>query len=321
MKQNKIGTVHLGEFLLNYGIYVAVCIFVIIMSIVSDKFLTTRNIVNIFTQSSVLMIVCIGMSLTMLTKGIDMSVGAVMFLSAAVMWFANKTWDISLPMMCVLGLLVGTSVGVINGVIAAKLNVYPLLTTLATMYACRGLGLSITGSGAALMPMAWGDLISAKVLGIPVHSIAAVLLAVLVQIFLKMTPFGRKIFAVGDSQKTAHEKGIPVTGVKIFVYAMSGLMCGIASIISSSQTMGATASMGDGTEFMAMIAAVMGGTSMAGGKGSVFPGCLIGAVIMSTVSNSLVLLKAPPNAYSVVYAAVIFVVVLLDTIRSRRTRQ
>lgn len=321
MKQTKLSAMRPGEFLLNYGIYLAVILFVIVMAFVSDNFLKTRNIINIFTQSSVLMILCIGMSLTMLTKGIDMSVGAVMFLSAAVMWHVNRTYDLSLPAMCAVGILVGLCVGVINGIIAAKLNVYPLLTTLATMYACRGLGLSITGSGAALMPMAWGDLITVKVLGIPVHSIAAIALAVLVQIFLKLTPFGRKIFAVGDSQKTAYEKGIPVTWVKIFVYAMSGLMCGIASIISSSQTMGATASMGDGIEFMAMIAAVMGGTSMAGGKGSVFPGCLIGAIIMSTISNSLVLLKAPPNAYSVVYALVIFVVVLLDTIRSRRAKQ
>jgi len=305
------------EFWLKNSIYVAVIIFIIIMSLTNNKFLVPKNIINIFTQSSVLMILSIGMTLTLITKGIDMSVGSVMFLSAAVMQYCGTRLGFSIPAMCLMGILTGTFVGLINGVIAAKLNVYPLLTTLATMYACRGLGLEITGGGAALMPIAWGDLISAKLLGIPIQVYIAILLAILVQIFLNNTQFGRHIFAVGDSQKAAHEKGINIFAVKTFVYAASGFMCGVASIISSSQVMSAPSNMGSGQEFFAIIASVLGGASLFGGKGTTFPGCLIGALIMATISNSLVLTKASANLYSVVYACVIFAVVLLDTIKNK----
>ena len=305
------------EFLLSNIIYVIVILFIIVMALVSDRFLTGKNMINILTQSTVLMALCIGMALTMITQGIDMSMGSLLFLSAAVMQFCGKKLGWSAPAMCAAGLVVGTAVGTLNGVIAAKLHVYPLLTTLATMYACRGLGLCITGGGTGLMPMSWGNLTSHKLLGIPAQVYIVILIAILFQIFLTCTGFGRHIFAVGDSEKTAREKGINITAVKIFVYAASGFMAAVAGIISSSQVVSVPANLGNNQETMAIIAAVLGGTSLFGGKGSTFPCALIGALIMSCISNSLVLLGAPPNAYNVVYACVIFFVVFIDTIKSK----
>ena len=129
--------------------------------------------------------------------------------------------------MCLAGPL-RIAVGMLNGLLAAKLQIYPLLTTLAMMYACRGLGLVITGGGTGLMPMSWGKLTTFRVLGIPSQVYIVLLVAMLFQVILKRTAFGRHIFAVGDSEKTAKEKGINATKVKVFVYSASGFMAGAA---------------------------------------------------------------------------------------------
>lgn len=309
------------ELLLSNVIYIAVVFFIIAMSIISDRFLTLKNIANLFTQSAVLMALSTGMALTMLTQGIDMSLGALLFLCAAVMQFCGKKLGWSALPMCLAGLTTGTLVGILNGLIAAKLRVYPLLTTLATMYACRGMGLLITGGGTGMMPMFWSKLTSQKLFGISVQVYIVVLIAIFFQLFLNHTSFGRQIYAVGDSEKTAREKGINIVRVKVFVYASAGFMAGIAGIISSSQVISVPANLGTNQETMAIIAAVLGGTSLFGGKGSTFPCSLIGALIMSCISNSLVLLGAPANAYNVVYACVIFVVVLLDTLKAKMTNR
>lgn len=304
-------------FLLSNIIYIAAIIFVAIMSFVSDRFLTGKNIINLFTQSTVLMALSTGMALTMITQGIDMSLGSLLFLCAAVMQFCGKKLGWNAGAMCLAGLTTGVLVGVLNGFIAAKLRVYPLLTTLATMYACRGLGLVITGGGTGLMPMFWGKLTTFKILGIPAQVYVVILIGILFQIFLTRTSFGRHVFAVGDSEKTAREKGVNITAVKVFVYASAGLMAGVAGIVSSSQVISVPANLGTNQETMAIIAAVLGGTSLFGGKGSTFPCALIGALIMSCISNALVLMGAVPNAYNVVYACVIFFVVLMDTIKAK----
>ena len=263
------------------------------------------------------MALSIGMALTMLTKGIDMSLGSLLFLCAAVMQFCGKKLHWAPIAMCCAGLATGMLVGAVNGVIAAKLHVYPLLTTLATMYACRGLGLLITGGGTGLMPMSWGRLTTFKLLGIPLQVYVVIVISLIFQLFLSSTCFGRHIYAVGDSEKTAREKGIHITAVKIFVYTAAGFMAGVAGIISSSQVISVPANLGNNQETFAIIAAVLGGTSLFGGKGNTFPCALIGALIMSCISNSLVLLGAAPNMYNVVYACVIFFVVLMDTLKAR----
>lgn len=319
MSRNYLSGKHYAskEFWLSNAIYFAAVIFIVVMSLISDRFLTPKNIINLFTQSAMLMILSVGMSLAMITKGIDMSIGALMFLCAVIMQYCAREFGFSMFLMGLSGVIVGLLIGSLNGLITAKLGVYPLLTTLAVMYACRGIGLRITGGRTAMMPLEWGKLTTFKVLSIPIQVYIAIAIAILIQIIIKKTSFGRQIFAVGDSQKTALEKGISVTRVKIVVYAASGFMAALAGIISSSQVMSVPANMGANQEFFAIIASVLGGTSLFGGKGSIFPGCLVGAVIMSSISNSLVLLGAPPNSYSVVYACVIFLVVLLDTIKQK----
>ena len=308
------------DFLLSNLLYIGIIIFIIILAVIVPKFLTPKNIINIFTQSSVLLLMSTGMALCIITKGIDMSVGGLLFFAAAMIYLFHS---MGLPpaLAAILGVACVTGLGAVNGLVAAKFKIYPMLSTLAMMNVVRGIGMMITGAGSAHMPLEWGKIAQLKLGEIPVHLILSIGIAVVIQIMLTSTQFGRHIYAVGDNQKTAHEKGINIKRVKIFAYTMSGCLCGIAAIISTSQVMSAPASLGLGQDFYCIIAAVLGGCSLFGGRGTIMPGVLIGTLIMSVISNALVLLGAPPNMYSVVYALVIFVVVLLDAAKALRIKK
>lgn len=297
--------------------YILAVIFIIVFGILNPKFLNQKNIANIFAQSSILIILGIGMSLALITKGMDMSVGAILFLCAATIQVLNKKCGIGMAEMILISLAVGTVAGLINGLIVSALNVYPLLPTLATMFIYRGLALIVGGGGSATMPMFWSKIIGIKVGPVPLHVLIAIGLAILVQLMLKYTKTGRFIFALGDSEKTAIQKGINEKKIKILVYTISGLMCGVAAIIFSAQSMSVPPSAGDGIEFKCVIAATLGGVSMFGGKGTVVPGIIVGALILSVISNVLVLCNASAYIYTVVYALVILFVVLLETLKIR----
>ncbi|MEG2361604.1 MAG: ABC transporter permease [Christensenella sp.] len=298
--------------------YILAIIFVIGFGIANPKFLDGANIANIFAQSSVLIIMSIGMALALITKGMDMSVGSTLFLCAATMQILNKNFDIGMPEMMMISIAVGLAAGALNGFIVSMFNVYPLLPTLATMFAYKGIALIIGGGGSATMPMFWSQIISARVGPVPIHVFIAIGIAIVVQLLLNNTKTGRHIYALGDSEKTSHEKGIDERKIKVLVYTLSGLMCGIAAIIFSAQSMSVPASTGSGMEFKCVIAATLGGVSMFGGKGTVAPGVIIGALIMSIISNVLVVSAASAYIYTVVYGLVILFVVLLDTLKNKK---
>ena len=296
--------------------YIVSAVFVVIFGITHPVFLSAKNIISLFTQTSILLLVSCGMSLAMITKGMDRSVGSIMLISAAVMW---KMFDLGMGIVviCLSGIIVGALVGIFNGFLAAYIPIYPLLTTLTTMYIARGIGLSIIGGGPRSMPQEWSFISQTKIFTIPLHVFISITIAALLQFFLSNTGFGRYIYAVGDNEKTATEKGINVVKVKIVVYMLGGLLCALGSFISTSQVMAATPTIGTYMESHAVIAAVLGGVSLAGGKGNLFPGVVVGSLIMSIISNALVIVGAPANMYNVIYGLVIFIVILLDVVRTK----
>ena len=307
------------EFVYSNLFYAIAVVFIAVFGTIHPKFLASQNIVNIFAQSSVLILVSIGMALALITKGLDMSVGSIVFLCSSTMWILNKNLNIGMAGMMLASLLVGLCAGALNGVIVSILRVYSLLPTLATMFMYRGIALIINGGRHSPMPMFWGRIISLRVNSVPVHVLVAIGLTIIVQLLLNNTKIGRHIYALGDSEKTAHEKGISAFKIRMLVYVISGLMCGIAAIVFSAQSMSVPPSSGQGMEFRCVIAVVLGGVSMFGGKGTVAPGVVVGALLMSLISNVLVVLSAPPHMYIIVYALVILFVVLLDTLKSRKS--
>ncbi len=319
MTQSKLkNTLTSKSFWLGNIVYIAVVLAFIVFAFMNPLFISRDNLLSLVKQSCTMIIVGIGMTMCMLTRGIDLSVGSIMYVSAVGMYIAMDMWEtLPIGVVILVGMAIGIAIGLLNGFLVAALKVYALLPTLATMYAFRGIGLSIAGKSVSQMPMKWTALVGANWLGIPVYIFVTLALTIAAQIFLNRTALGRRIYATGDNERMAREKGINTFGVKLFVYAMSGLMAALAAVLSSAMTMQASFTLGDGFEFKVITAAVLGGVSLNGGRGTVLPGVIVGALILSFISNLLVLMKANPYSYDMVYALVIFAVVVLDTIKVR----
>lgn len=284
----------------------------------SPRFLTVANGVNILIQSSAVAIVAAGMTFVLLTAGIDLSVGSIMFLAAiAAGKLALGGWS---PWMAIAVVPpVGLACGLFNAAIITRLRMMPFIVTLATLSIGRGLGLFITQTRAMNLPDEFLRVGSARVLGVvplPIATMAAVL--IVAHVVLSRTPIGRQIYAVGNDAEAAQKAGIRVGRVLAFAYVASGFCAAIGGVLLVSQYAAVSPSLGERWEFQAIAAAVLGGTSLFGGKGRVLPGTLFGAVLIETIRNGLNIINADPYLYPVVTGGVIFLAVALDALRHQR---
>ena len=305
----------LRDLLMKRGVVLVVLGFILFMSLTKENFLTGRNLSSILSASGPAYLCTMAMSLVMFTRCLDLSVGGNVYLCAAIGTFLNRNGWETIPLILAM-LTVGLLCGLINGLITASLRVYPMLNTLAINYVFRGLAFIFTRGALAHMPQSWNAISRISFLGVPITIFLPLLLGVLLHIMMTQTRLGRHIYAVGDSEKTAAERGISVFKIKVLVYAMNGLLCGVAAILLSSQVMSVPSSMGSGMENTAMMAAVLGGVSFAGGKGKLFPGVYLGALLYATVSNAMVLLEANAYLYNVIYGCVILAMIVLEVLRN-----
>ncbi|MEO2075286.1 MAG: ABC transporter permease [Bacillus sp. (in: firmicutes)] len=311
--QAVVKTGNTGKLLAKYGIYIAFAILFVILSITSESFLTTTNIINILRQVSIIGIVAIGMSFVIITGGIDLSVGSIMALSAVVAASfaqADSSYSILIPM--IIGVTVGLACGLINGVLVAKWKVAPFIATLGMMTAARGLAMVYTDGRPVIgLSSSYNNIGSGYILGFPIP-VLAFLVIVLVGIFiLNFTVFGRHVFATGGNEQSAKLSGIHISTVKIGVYAISGLLAGIGGMILSSRIMSGSPVLGQGYELDAIAAVVIGGTSLFGGVGSLL-GTLVGVLIIGVMNNGLDLLNVSSYYQQILKGAIIVIAVLLD---------
>lgn len=285
----------------------------------TPKFLTPINLTNLLVQSSAVGIVATGMAFVLLTAGIDLAVGSVMFLGAAVCgWLVGQNAPWWLGVLALLA--VGPAVGLAHGVAVTRLRLTPFVVTLSSLFVLRGLGLWVSRTRAMNLPDEFRQLAAGKVLGIPapVLVLAAVLLAG--QWLLGRTRFGRHVLAVGHDPAAARKAGVGVTGVLVRVYLISGVCAALGGLVALAQLGAVSPTFGREREFDAIAAAVLGGASLFGGRGNVLPGVLIGAVTIQAVNNGLNLLNANPYAYPVLTGAVVFLAILADSVRNRLRR-
>jgi ribose transport system permease protein len=280
----------------------------------SPAFLGPRNLLNILIQSSSVAIVAIGMTFVLLTGGIDLSVGSIMLVSAAV---AGKLVLAGMPLGTALCAILGVGLlyGMLNAFCVTRLKVLPFVVTLATLYIGRGLGLWITQTRAMNLPDNMLQLGTARILGLPFPVIAFLSVLVCAHAFLQRTAFGRQIYAIGNSQEFAEKAGIRVQRTIGLVYVISGVCAALGGLVSVAQLGAVSPTFGNQREFAAVAAAVLGGTSLFGGRGGVFPGTVLGAVLIQTVENGLVIINADPYLYPMVMSLIIFLAVLVDSIR------
>ncbi|MEW9031443.1 MAG: ribose ABC transporter permease [Planifilum fimeticola] len=288
---------------------------VIVLSFISEDFLTVTNIFNVLRQISINALLAFGMTFVILTGGIDLSVGSILALSGALS--AGMIAGGTDPILAVLaGLAAGTLMGAANGLLVAKGRVAPFIATLATMTIYRGLTLVYTeGRPITFSNDAFSLLGKGYFLEIPVPVIWMLLSFLILYYLLRNTTFGRHIYAVGGNEEAAVLSGIRADRVKIRVYAISGLFASLAGIILTSRLSSAQPTAGVAYELDAIAAVVLGGTSLAGGRGWI-AGTLVGAMIIGVLDNGLNLLNVSSFYQQVVKGGVILLAVLLDRSRN-----
>ncbi|MFO7274326.1 MAG: ribose ABC transporter permease [Bacillota bacterium] len=289
----------------------AVIVLGLALSLLSDEFLTVSNLLNLLRQVSINAIIACGMTLVILTGGIDLSVGSVLAITGAVM-AGLASGGMPWPLALLASLALGAALGLFNGVVITRGNVAPFVATLATMAIARGLTLVYTGGRPITgLPDALRSLGTGYVWRIPTPVIVMVLVFVLVHIMLVYTPFGRFIYAVGSNEEAARFAGIPVARVKLLTYVLTGLASALAGAILTGRLNSAQPTAGAGFELDAIAAVVIGGTSLAGGHGSVL-GTAVGAVIIGILKNGLNLLNVSSFYQQVAQGVVILLAVLMD---------
>ncbi len=290
------------------GILVIMCV---VMSLISNNFFRWSNFLNIFRQSSVLLVLAACATGCILTHGIDNSIGGVMSLcGCACGWFLNNDFPIAISIL--LTLLIGMAFGCINGFLIGVIKIPPFVSTYGVSYIANGLALILMGSDIfSGFPRAFRNLASGNVLGFPLITIIALGVTLLMYLLLQRSNFGKQVYSVGANYTTAKYSGINTLFTLFIVYILSGCGAAIGGILQSARQSAAQAGMGDTFQMTAIASIVIGGTSMAGGEGSVF-GAIIGALILTLIVNAMNLLGVPALAQSIVTGAIIVLAVLLD---------
>ncbi|ANB58754.1 branched-chain amino acid transport system / permease component family protein [Anoxybacillus sp. B7M1] len=285
----------------------------IVLSLLSDHFLTVDNWLNIFRQVSINALIAFGMTFVILTGGIDLSVGSVLALSSALA--AGLMVDgVNGTVAIAVGIAAGLVMGALNGIIITKGRVAPFIATLATMTVFRGAtlvyteGRPITGFSDQLSFQMLGR---GYFLGIPVPIILMLVIYAALYFVLKKTTFGRHTYAVGGNEEATRISGIRVDRLKIWIYSLTGGLSALAGLILTSRLNSAQPTAGTSYELDAIAAVVLGGTSLSGGRGWIF-GTLIGALIIGVLNNGLNLLNVSSFYQQLIKGAVILLAVILD---------
>lgn len=289
-------------------IFIALCA---AASMLSDAFLTVNNLLNVARQVSITAIIAAGMTLVILIAGIDLSVGSVMAFSGAIAaGMLTAQWPLGVALIA--ALLVGLGFGIINGLFVTRWGIPSFITTLAVMVIARGMTLVYTqGYPLVVSHESFRYIGNGKMLGIPLPILIMLFLYASLYWVLRNTSFGRYVYAIGGNEEASRLSGIPVNTIKVAVFGICGLLSALSAIVYTSRLMSAQPTAGTGIELDAIAAVIIGGTSLAGGKGGI-AGTLIGALIMGILDNVLNLMNVSPFYQSIVKGLVILAAVLAD---------
>jgi ribose transport system permease protein len=304
----------------------ALIVMIVFFSVASPNFLQFNNVVGILLATAVNGVLALGVTFVIISGGIDLSIGTVMTLSAVMSGVLITNMDMPVPVGIVGGIATGGLAGVVNGILIARFHIPPFIATLGMLNVAKGLALVISG----LKPIyfnetpevnqsAMGSLIGSLIPGLAIPNIVLVLFlaALVASLILSKTILGRFTFALGSNEEAARLSGVSVDRWKIAVYTVCGLFAGLAGVLIAARLNSAQPSLGQGYELDAIAAAVIGGTSLSGGEGSIL-GTVIGAFIISTLTNGLRILSVPQEWQIVVTGGIVILAVYLDVVRRRQ---
>jgi ribose transport system permease protein len=297
--------------------FLSLIVLFVALSIASPYFLTANNLASVARQTAVFNTMALGMTIVIISGGIDLSVGSILGLSGLIGTMAlERGYPIGIGVL--IGVAAGTLCGFANGLMVTRLRIPPFVVTLGTLGIFRGLALIISnGLPVHKIPAGFSFLGEGNLAGVPFVVWMLVICAVAVHVVLEHTRLGRYAFAIGSNRVASVYAGIPVSFHVTSVYAIGGALTGLAGMIEASRLMTGQPTAGQGYELQAIAAVVIGGGSLNGGEGSVV-GTLIGAFIMGLLSNGADLLNISNYWQQVIIGAVIILAVTLDEVRKRR---
>jgi len=306
--------------------FASLVVLMVFFSFASPNFLQTENIVSILQATAVNGVLAIACTFVIVSGGIDLSVGTMMTFCSVMAGVFLTYWGLPLPVGIAAAIVFGALSGMTSGVLIAKLRIPPFITTLGMMMALKGLALVISGT----KPIYFNDtegftaisqdsLIGALVPAAPIPNAVLILfvVAALASVVLNRTVLGRYTFALGSNEEAVRLSGVNVTFWKVVVYTVSGAICGIAGLLIASRLNSAQPALGQGYELDAIAAVVIGGTSLSGGSGTVL-GTIIGALIMSVLTNGLRILSVAQEWQTVLTGVIIILAVYADILRRGR---
>ncbi len=317
--------------------FIALAVLIIVFSSLSDSFLTVTNVITMTKHVAINAVLALGMLLVILKGGIDLSVGSIVGLSGVVC--GELLGGIRIPgtdtlafppvwVVVILAILVGTGVGLINGILVTRFNVAPFIATLGMLYVARGTGLLISGGSTypnlggnpSLGNTGFSYIGGGRPLGLPFSIWVMIALALATTLLLTKAPFGRWLYATGGNERASELSGVPVRRVKTIVYMLSGACAAITGIIIASELTSAAPQAGESFELNAIAAVVIGGAALSGGRGNV-RGTLVGAFVIGFLADGLVILGVSTFWQIFIKGAVIILAVVLDQGQQRFQRK
>lgn len=297
------------------GLTGVLIIMIAVFTFIAPNFLTVSNFTDVLRQMSMIAIIAIGMTMVIITAEIDLSVGSLVAASSAVLGFLSISLGFNIWIAIALTIFMGGISGYSIAFLRNRYGIPTFITSLGWLSVWRGIAYLITGGfPLAPFPSSFSFLGSGFVGAIPFVVILMVALYVLFYFILAKTPFGRNVYAVGSNIKAAQLSGVPVARVKTLVFIITGMLAALAGVILSSRLMSGNPTVASGWELDVIAAVIIGGTSLAGGKGSII-GTFIGALFITILSNGMVLLGVSPYLQLVVKGSIIVFAVILNSIQ------
>lgn len=305
------------ELLARFGLVLALGLMILILSYLSDRFLSVPNILNVLRQISINALVAFGMTAVILGRGIDLSVGSLLafvgVVTATIAAGGTPAW-----LAILAGLAIGSALGAVNGAFVAYAGIAPFIVTLAGLTIFRGMALAFTdGRPVTGLPPAFAGIGYGSFLGLPMPVWILLGFLAVTHGLLRFTALGRAIYAIGGNEEAARLAGIPVRRVTAFTYVFSGFSAALAAIVLTGRLNSAQPTAGVMFELDAIAAVVVGGTSLFGGRGGVF-GTLVGALIIGVINNGMNLLNVSSFYQQIVKGGVILAALLIDRILTTR---
>lgn len=305
------------RFLINYALYILIGVVIVVYAVMSPVFISPGNIKELLAISSPLLVCAVGMTFVLLIAEIDLSVGSIAGVAGAIWIVLATKFAVPLPLATILGIAGAVGMGVANATLIVKLKINSFLVTLGMQVLARGLIYFIVSGEQILTTDEMKDFFYSDVFGgISVLVVISIGIAVAMSIVYRYTSFGRKIQAVGCNKAAAAKVGVNVNKTMFSVFVMAGFFAGIAGLMQVGNTGILTpVYVGNNLEFLAITAAVLGGTSLFGGTGSIIPGTLVGVLFTMSIENGLGVLGANPYIYPIVRGIIIYLAMFTDSLK------